>query len=86
MNKLEKIYKEIKEKDDIEKTSIIFSNLFIQTDYNFCVFISISIPIMTAVEKMGNEAILCPIRQKTEMKRFMPFSQLCVKDIIKRHN
>ena len=29
MNKLEKIYKEIKDKDDIEKTSIICSNLFI---------------------------------------------------------
>jgi hypothetical protein len=48
MNKLEKIYNEIKEKDDIEKTSIICLNLFIQTDYNFRVFISISIPIMTA--------------------------------------
>jgi len=48
MNKLEKIYKEIKEKDDIEETSIICSNLFIQTDFDFCVFISISIPIMTA--------------------------------------
>jgi hypothetical protein len=45
MNKLENIYKEIKEKDDIEKTSIICSNLY------FRVFISISIPIMRAVEK-----------------------------------
>jgi len=48
MNKLEKIYMDIKEKDNIEKTSIICSNLFIQTNYNFRVFISISIPIMTA--------------------------------------
>ncbi len=45
MNKLENIYKEIKEKDDIEKTSIICLNLY------FRVFISISIPIMRAVEK-----------------------------------
>jgi hypothetical protein len=58
MNKLEKIYKEIKEKDDIEKTSIICSNLFIQTDYNFRVFISISIPIMTAYDPYNNESLV----------------------------
>jgi len=58
MNKLEKIYKEIKEKEDIEKTSIICSNLFIHTDYNFRLFISISIPIMTAYDPYKNESLV----------------------------
>jgi hypothetical protein len=58
MNKLEKIYKEIKEKDDIEETSIICSNLFIQTDFDFRVFISISIPIMTAYDPYSNESLV----------------------------
>ena len=35
MNKLEKNYNKVKEQGDIVKTSIICSNLFIQTDYNF---------------------------------------------------
>jgi hypothetical protein len=58
MNKLEKIYKEIKEKVDIEKTSIICSNLFIQTNYNFRVFISISIPIMKAYDPYRNKFLV----------------------------
>ena len=35
MNKLERIYNEVKEKGDIVKTSLICSNFFIQTNYNF---------------------------------------------------
>jgi hypothetical protein len=58
MNKLEKIYMDIKEKDNIEKTSIICSNLFIQTNYNFRVFISISIPIMTAYDPYRNKSLV----------------------------
>jgi hypothetical protein len=58
MNKLEKIYKEVKEKEDIQKTSIICSNLFIQTDYDFCVFISISISIMPAYDPHKNESLV----------------------------
>jgi len=58
MNKLEKNYMDIKEKDDIEKTSIICSNLFIQTNYDFRVFISISIPIMTAYDPYRNESLV----------------------------
>jgi hypothetical protein len=64
MNKLEKIYKEIKEKEDIEKTSIICSNLFIQTDYNFRVFISISIPIMTAYDPYKNESLVMTLNDE----------------------
>jgi hypothetical protein len=58
MNKLEKIYNKVKEKGDIEKTSIICSNLFIQNDYNFRVFISISISIMAAYDPYNNESLV----------------------------
>ena len=58
MNKLEKIYKEIKEKDNIEKTSIICSNLFIETIYDFRVFISIQIPVFTDYDPYKNESLV----------------------------
>ncbi len=58
MNKLEKIYKEIRDKGDIEKTSIICSNLFIQTDFNFRVFISIQIPVFTDYDPYKNESLV----------------------------
>jgi len=58
MNKLEKIYKEIRVKDDIEKTSIICSNLFFQTDFNFRVFISIQIPVFTDYDPYKNESLV----------------------------
>jgi len=58
MNKLEKIYNEVKEKGDIFKTSLICSNLFIQTDYDFRVFISISIPIMMEYDPYKNESLV----------------------------
>jgi len=48
----------MKEKDDVEKTSIICSNLFIDTIYDFRVFISISIPIMTEYEPYRNESLV----------------------------
>jgi len=32
--------------------------LFIQTDFNFCVFISISIPIFTAYDPNNNESLV----------------------------
>jgi hypothetical protein len=52
MNNLKRICNEVKEKWDIVKTSLICSNLFIQTNYDFRVFISISIPIMTQYDPM----------------------------------
>ena len=58
MNKLEKIYKEIRDKGDIEKTSIICSNLFIQTDFNFRVFVSIQIPVFTDFDPYKNESLV----------------------------
>ncbi len=58
MKKLEKIYKKIKEKDNIEKKSIICSNLFIETIYDFRVFISIEIPIMTDYDPYRNESLV----------------------------
>jgi hypothetical protein len=58
MNKLESIYTDMKEKDDNEKTSIICSNLFIETIYDFRVFISISIPIMTEYDPYRNESLV----------------------------
>ncbi len=58
MNKLEKIYKEIRDKGDIEKTSIICSNLFIQTDFNFRVFVSIQIPVFTHYDPYKNETLV----------------------------
>jgi hypothetical protein len=58
MNKLESIYTDMKEKHDVEKTSIICSNLFIETIYDFRVFISISIPIMTAYDPYRNESLV----------------------------
>ncbi len=38
MNKLEKIYKEIRDKDDIEKKSIICSNLYVHSP-NFSIIL-----------------------------------------------
>ena len=58
MNKMEKIYKEIRDKGDIEKTSIICSNLFIQTDFNFRVFVSIQIPVFTDFDPYKNESLV----------------------------
>ena len=46
MNKLEKIYNEVRDQEDIGKTSLICSNLFVKTNSDFCVFIGISIPCM----------------------------------------
>jgi hypothetical protein len=67
MNKLEKIYNKVKEKGGIFKTSIICSNLFIQTDYDFCVFISISISIMMAYDPYKNESLVMTLN--VEKKR-----------------
>ena len=58
MNKLERIYNEVKEKGDTVKTRKICSNLFIQTNYDFRVFISISIPIMTQYDPYKNESLV----------------------------
>jgi len=58
MNKLEKIYNKAKEKGDNFITSIICSNLFIQTDYDFHVLISISIPIMMEYDPYKNESLV----------------------------
>jgi hypothetical protein len=49
---------DIKEKDNIEKTSIIASNLFFQTDFNFRVFISIEIPVFTDYDPYRNESLV----------------------------
>ncbi len=68
MNKLEKIYKEVKEKEDIEKISIICSNFFIQTDYDFRVFISISSPIMTEYDPYKNESLVITLNVEKMVK------------------
>jgi hypothetical protein len=66
MNKLEKIYKEIRVKDDIEKTSIICSNLFFQTDFNFRVFISIQIPVFTDYDPYKNESLVMTLNMEKD--------------------
>ena len=73
MNKLEKIYKEIRDKGDIEKTSIICSNLFIQTDYDFRVFISISIPIMMEYDPYKNESLVMTlnVEKNSEIQKWL---------------
>jgi hypothetical protein len=58
MNKLERIYNEVQENGDIGRTILICSNLFIQTNYNFRIFISISIPIMTCYDPYENESLV----------------------------
>jgi len=58
MNKLERIYNEVQVHGDIGKTSLICSNLFIQTDYDFRVFISISIPIVMEYDPYKNESLV----------------------------
>ena len=68
MNKLEKIYKEIRDKGDIEKTSIICSNLFFQTDFNFRVFISIQIPVLTDYDPYKNESLVMTLMWKKMVK------------------
>jgi hypothetical protein len=68
MNKLVKIYNEVKKKGDIVKTSLICSNLFIQTNYDFCVFISISIPIMTQYDPYENESLVMTLNVEKNSK------------------
>jgi hypothetical protein len=68
MNKLERIYNEVKEKGDIVKTSLICSNFFIQTNYNFHVFISISISIMMQYDPYENEPLVMTLNVEKNSK------------------
>jgi len=58
MNKLEKTFDYVKGKEDIKKTSIICLSLFTKTEYDFRVFISISIPIMTRYDPYENDSLV----------------------------
>ena len=82
MNKLEKIYKEIRDKDDIERTSIICSNLFIQTDLNFRVFISIQIPVLTDYDPYKNESLVMTlnVEKNGQIEKWLELKKSSIND------
>ena len=82
MNNLEKIYKEIRVKEDIEKTSIICSNLFIQTDFNFRVFISIQIPVFTDYDPYKNESLVMTlnVEKNGQIEKWLELKKSSIND------
>jgi hypothetical protein len=64
MIKLERIYNEVKVHGDIGKTSLICSNLFVKTNSNFRVFISILIPLMMRYDPYENESLFMTLNNE----------------------